>query len=78
MLPTTSDGSRRISNLRMCLGLGYIIVPTLFLDAKRKVSIQEEKFKVALNREKQEASCAALPPSPHQIKHSGILRKLGH
>lgn len=62
----------------MCLGLGDVIVPDLFLGAKWKRSIQEQKIKVALNREKQEASCTALPPSPHQIKHSGILRKLGH
>lgn len=45
---------------------------------KGKISLQEWKIKVTLNRGKQEASSTSLPPSPHQIKHSGILRKLGH
>lgn len=55
-----------------------VIVSTPFLVNKGKLSIQEWKIKVTLNREKQEASFSSLPPSPHQIKHSGILRKLGH
>lgn len=77
VFPTTSDGSRRISKLRMWLDR---IVPTLFFFsvAQGKVSIQKQKIKVTLNREKAEASFTPLPPFPHQIKHSGILRKLGH
>lgn len=75
MFPTTADGRKRISKMRMCSDR---IVLTLFLVAEGKVSIQKQKIKVTLNREKEEASFTPLPPSPHQIKHSGILRKLGH